>query len=500
MMRNVKAWMIGILVGLMVSTVACTSGPLAGQASATVTPVSAVQEEPEVAESSPIVATDALVVPLNKIQLSLPSSGRVVEMLVKEGDLVEEGQLLAKLDGTRQQSDVTLAEAAVAQAEAGVSRAEAGVLQAAALVSQAESGLLSAQAMLAAIQAGPLPQEVALAQADIALAQARAIQASEGPSSAEIAAAQAQVQAAQAVLTAAQAGPSENAITIAQSDLANSEASLQQAQAAYDRVAYMPDISARPESLALQRATNDYIAAQARYSAATINGSSEAEVASANAQIQAAQAQLGAVQSSVSDGAIASSQAEIQRAQAQLSLVQAGARPETIASAEAEVSAASSAIDSVKAAKASAEAALISAQAQLVATKTLLAGAQAEMAQTSLLAPTDGTIATLSIMQGEYVNAGQQIAWLADLSNWVIEARSLDEFGIVRVKPGDPVTVTFDALPGTEFSGSVARIQAVGNEDAEADMTTYTAIITLDDIDPRLRWNMSAIVTIHPTE
>jgi len=83
---------------------------------------------------------------------------------------------------------------------------------------------------------------------------------------------------------------------------------------------------------------------------------------------------------------------------------------------------------------------------------------------------------------------------VADLAAWQIETTDLTELNVVRVGAGSPVTMTFDALPGLELSGTVSRIRALG-ENKQGDIT-YVVTITPDQQDERLRWNMTAAVSI----
>jgi HlyD family secretion protein len=83
---------------------------------------------------------------------------------------------------------------------------------------------------------------------------------------------------------------------------------------------------------------------------------------------------------------------------------------------------------------------------------------------------------------------------LADLSAWQIETSDLTELNIVRVREGSQAAVTFDAIPGLELLGRVSHIRALG-ENKQGDIT-YTVTIRLDRQDPRLRWNMTASVTM----
>ena len=60
-----------------------------------------------------------------------------------------------------------------------------------------------------------------------------------------------------------------------------------------------------------------------------------------------------------------------------------------------------------------------------------------------------------------------------------------------------PVEVTFDALPGRTFQGNVARIAPMSS--TEKGSTNYTVIVDVADLDPALRWGMTAFVNIQAT-
>jgi HlyD family secretion protein len=83
---------------------------------------------------------------------------------------------------------------------------------------------------------------------------------------------------------------------------------------------------------------------------------------------------------------------------------------------------------------------------------------------------------------------------LADTSGWQIETTDLTEINVAQVKPGMPASVTFDAIPGLELSGRVSQVEPYG--DTRQGDIVYTVIITPDQQDERLRWNMTAKVSI----
>ena len=66
----------------------------------------------------------------------------------------------------------------------------------------------------------------------------------------------------------------------------------------------------------------------------------------------------------------------------------------------------------------------------------------------------------------------------------------------MRVAEDAPTSITFDAIPGLKVAGKVSRSKPLG-ENKQGDMT-YVVIVAPDQIDPRLRWNMTASVAIEP--
>ena len=94
---------------------------------------------------------------------------------------------------------------------------------------------------------------------------------------------------------------------------------------------------------------------------------------------------------------------------------------------------------------------------------------------------------------GEQLGAGANVFQLADFQNWQIETEDLTELQIVNVEEGSQATISFDALPDLEITGTVDRIRLVG-EDNRGDIV-YTVIVTPSSMDKRLLWNMTAVVT-----
>lgn len=398
-----------------------------------------VVQETAVVEATPeyAVVAEAVVLPARHATLSMAASGIVAELLVQEGAGVEAGQVIVRLQNAHQL----------------------------AAVAQAQAGLDSAQAQLDALEAGPRVQEIAAAQASLDAARARLARLQEGARVEEIAAAEAGLEAAKATLQRLYDGPDEHTRIAVEADLANAEAAVRQAQAAYDLVAGRSDIMMLPQSLQLEQATNAYEAAKARYEALFDEPDADM-VAGAQAQVKQAQANLERLRQPVTENELAEAEAMVRQAQAQVDLLLAGARDQEIAAALAGV--------------AQAEAALQQAQASLD--------------DTELVAPFAGTIAALNVKEGEQVGAGMPVLQLADLATWQIETDDLTELDIVGIQAGARAILTFDAIPDLELAGTVERVKPLGVE-KNGDVT-YTVVVRPDEQDARLRWNMTAVVTI----
>ena len=112
----------------------------------------------------------------------------------------------------------------------------------------------------------------------------------------------------------------------------------------------------------------------------------------------------------------------------------------------------------------------------------------------ALVAPFAGTVMKVDIAPGEYAAPGAAVLLLADTSAWQVETTDLTELNVAEVGEAATARVTFDALPDLELTGRVSAVKPYG-ESKQGDIV-YTVNITLDRQDPRLRWNMTAKVSI----
>jgi HlyD family secretion protein len=73
-----------------------------------------------------VVTSSGEIKPRNYINLGAEFAGQLTEILVKEGDVVRKGQLVARIDETQSEADVQAQKAALSSSEADASASEAG--------------------------------------------------------------------------------------------------------------------------------------------------------------------------------------------------------------------------------------------------------------------------------------------------------------------------------------------------------------------------------------
>jgi membrane fusion protein, multidrug efflux system len=85
--------------------------------------------------------------------------------------------------------------------------------------------------------------------------------------------------------------------------------------------------------------------------------------------------------------------------------------------------------------------------------------ANVQLARMKVLAPFDGTTGLRAVDVGDYVKDGADIVNIEDLSALTVRF-ALPERAIDKLRPGQLVDVTFDALPGRSFKGSVLAVDS----------------------------------------
>ena len=181
------------------------------------------------------------------------------------------------------------------------------------------------------------------------------------------------------------------------------------------------------------------------------------QVPAAQAQVEQARAQLVSAQA-----AETRTESELAR---QLALAQRDfASRQTLEQAQANRDQAAASVQSAQAAidAAVANVAVLRAQQQeasrtLKELQTAQAKAERDLSFTLVRAPIDGVIGNRAIQVGDFVQTGTRLAAIVPLDDVYIDA-NFKETQLSRLKPGQPVDVTVDALPEHDFKGTVSSV------------------------------------------
>jgi HlyD family secretion protein len=491
------------------------------------TQVEAPAVQPAPVKTEDKIIAEAKVVPTQRAALSFPIGGAIAEVLVKEGDAVAAGQVIARLDRATKAVNLARAEAQLKAAEARLQDLTDGPRQED--INAAEVQLRQAQAQLKQTLANVTPEDIAAVQAQIEAAQATLVRLRAGMGSADVRAVQAQLQQAQASL-ATQRDQLSAGKTSAELQLSQAADRLVQAQTTYSTAKWhwqhvqahgtdplspsVPDSANRGKTKAnklnntqKQQYQDAFVQAERELHSAelaveqaqvAVDSARQVEIKglqAVEASVTSAQANLERTTNAVLSEQLAEARSQLAQARASLARLRGPQRDDQIAVAQAGVDAAEANLARIKSPPQLSE--LTALSAQVDAARAERDAAKLELDQTELKAPFDGLVAALDIRVGETISSNAMVAQLADTSTWQIETTDLTELSIAQVHEGDRVALTFDALPGVALAGRVLRVKELG-ENHQGDIV-YRAIVVPDQLDARLRWNMTASVAISPS-
>jgi membrane fusion protein, multidrug efflux system len=92
---------------------------------------------------------------------------------------------------------------------------------------------------------------------------------------------------------------------------------------------------------------------------------------------------------------------------------------------------------------------------------------QAQLARMRIVSPFDGMAGIRAVDLGDYVKDGADLVKIEDLSQVLVDFR-LPERYIARVKPGQAVEVSLDAMPGRRFAGRIDALDSVIDADGRS--------------------------------
>ncbi|WP_243735089.1 HlyD family secretion protein [Paenibacillus turpanensis] len=300
-------------------------------------PGTALMSNPGASASAPTAYLER-----NELNASFKIGGRISELLVKEGDVVKKGQVIARLQNDELLAKVEQAKAAVALAGGKIGEATGAVETAKVKAEQGQDAV--------ALTSGTVEAQIAQAEAAVKAAQAKVDAMHAGARPEERKQAEIQLAATKEVLAVA-------------------ETNLQRATALFQE-----GLAAKTD---VDKANVSYQEAKAKYDAAfqqnelVTQGPREEEVRAAEAQLEQAQSALQLAQAS----------------RAQVPVRQGD-------------------VKAAGAAQQQAEGALQSAQSARQQAEAALAEAQTYLGYAELIAPADGVIIAQSAQLGELVGSG----------------------------------------------------------------------------------------------
>ncbi len=463
--------------------------------------------QPEVLETLTIpVTTQNIVVritasgavqPIQRVNLSPKNQGRLAELYVEQGDRVQVGQIIARMESRDLEAKLH----------------------------QAQARLKNSKANLAKQETGSRPEEIAAARARLNQVEARLSQLQVGSRPEEIAAARARLNQVGARLSQLQAGSRQEEIAVARARLDGIQANLSQLQA-----------GKRPEEIAQGKARLEQVITRWQD---TKTGSLKEEIEQAKARIEAAKAELELTtkrleryQKLVNEGAITRDAyeeyvrddrrvnanlqeaekrleqltqfrlAEIERLTAAMEeekqafqLLEKGTRLEEIVRAEAEVAEARSQLEQLVNGTRPEE--IARAEAEVAEAKAQVRYQEILLEETKVRSPFSGVITQRYASKGAFVTPATSAsnATFASSTSIVALARGLEvlakvpEANIGEITSGQTVEVVADAYPDQVFKGKVKLIapEAI----VERNVTLFEVEVALETGKEKLRSGMN---------
>jgi HlyD family secretion protein len=205
--------------------------------------------------------------------------------------------------------------------------------------------------------------------------------------------------------------------------------------------------------------------------------------------------------------AVDQAQARLDKTKQDLEKVQDGPDPDQVAELEARIAAINIAPDQARAAVAQAQVGVRQAHAKLEQAQDAVAQAQAgldlinlQLNKLVVYAPSSGIILSRDVEPGEVVQSGASLMTIGQINNLIIKVY-LPEDNYGQVKLNDPATITVDSFPGENFLGSVTYIADQAEftprnvQTSEGRRTTVFLIeVAVDNQQDRLKPGMPADV------
>ena len=136
-------------------------------------------------------------------------------------------------------------------------------------------------------------------------------------------------------------------------------------------------------------------------------------------------------------------------------------------------------------------------QAQGAEARASYDAAQDILAKSNVRAPFGGIVYSLPAKQGGFVAAGDLLLQVADLRKVLVRA-FVDEPDVARLAPGNPIEITWDAVPGRVWRATVTGVPSTVRLHGSRNVGETTSIV--DNNDLKLLPNINVGVTIVAAE
>ena len=417
--------------------------------------------------------------PLLSVEIKSNVEGEIKKLNVKDGDKVEKGQILLKIDDARiveekKQTQANL-DAATAQLEqaklntnlteqqqdSGLKQSDDAVEVAGAAyeaakatsvqrISQAETDIATTQNYLEQDRIALDQANISLQQAKLALAQ---YQSAEKSAKVNLDNAKSEFKRIEELYE--KEFVSKKALEDAQSQRANALSQYESAQKSVESQTQTVEsqkasIETRKKAIETRQATLDF---QER-NLETIKQSQAAQTRQAEVQLQTAQTRLKQLQDSIDDEKQVSQYSES------------------------------------------------TAKANLLRAESNLKNAEERLQWTEVIAPMAGTVTDLRVEEGEIVisgrsafSSGPAIMQIADLSKMVLKT-NIVEVEIAKVKLGQKVEIEVDAFSDKKYEGEVTEISPSGQQRQGENVITFELTIEILGSPEELRPGMKAKANI----
>ena len=387
------------------------------------------------------ISANGTIAPERSVNVSPKTSGVLKSLLVKEGDTVQTGQILAQMDDSNLQGQLT----------------------------QNRGQLASAEANLQKLLNGNRVEDIAAAKAQVTEQQATLQKLLNGSRSQDIAAAKAQLAEQQATLEKLLKGNRPEDIAQASAKLRDAEYAKNQAEEDFQRNQKLyTDGAIALQIVNTSRTARDRAQTQVRQAQQAVallrSGARSEDIAAGRAAVEQKQQALALIQAGARPEDIAAGRAAVEQKRQTLAGVRSGARSEDIAASEAAVEQKQQALALIQAGARPEEIAI--ARAQVLSAQGSLQTVQALINDTRIRAPFSGIVTRKYADPGAFVTpttAGSAVSSATSSSILSLASKNqvvanVAESNIAQIRLGQGASIQADAYAGKTFTGKVNQI------------------------------------------